>query len=95
MSLGPSVSGNAASYFLGLNRITRGMAIDFGQEAGHELLLSLLEDADVFLENFKIGTLEKWGIGQDGALSCCWKQRAICKTMRNAGMPRACKRPVV
>lgn len=62
---GPPFQGDAASYFLGLNRNKRGMAIDFSQEAGRELLLSLLEDADVFLENFKIGTLEKWGIGQD------------------------------
>jgi len=62
---GPPFQGDAASYFLGLNRNKRGMAVDFSQEAGQELLMSLLEDADVFLENFKIGTLEKWGIGQE------------------------------
>lgn len=62
---GPPFQGDAASYFLGLNRNKRGMSIDFSAEAGRELLLSLLENADVFLENFKIGTLEKWGIGQD------------------------------
>ncbi|MCO4838934.1 MAG: CoA transferase [Rhodobacteraceae bacterium] len=62
---GPPFQDDAASYFLGLNRNKRGIAIDFSKTAGRELLLSLLEDADIFLENFKIGTLEKWGIGQD------------------------------
>lgn len=61
---GPPFQGDAASYFLGLNRNKRGIAVDLSQEAGRDLILSLLEDADVFLENFKIGTLEKWGIGQ-------------------------------
>lgn len=62
---GPPFLGDAASYFLGLNRNKRGISIDFGQSAGRELLLHLLEGADVFVENFKVGTLEKWGIGQD------------------------------
>ena len=59
---GPPFLGDAASYFLGLNRNKKGMAIDFAQQAGRELLLHLLEGADVFVENFKIGTLEKWGL---------------------------------
>ena len=62
---GPPFQGDAASYFLGLNRNKKAMAIDFSQAAGQELLLHLLADADVFVENFKIGTLEKWGLGQD------------------------------
>ncbi|SAI71919.1 acyl-CoA transferase [Bordetella trematum] len=35
------------------------------QQAGQELLLRMLEGADVFLENFKIGTLEKWGLSSE------------------------------
>ncbi len=62
---GPPFLGDAASYFLGLNRNKKGMAVDFSQPAGREVLLHLLEDADVFVENFKVGTLEKWGIGQE------------------------------
>lgn len=61
---GPPFLGDAASYFLGLNRNKKGMAVDFSKPAGRELLLHLLEDADVFVENFKIGTLEKWGMGE-------------------------------
>ncbi|MFK4826097.1 CaiB/BaiF CoA transferase family protein [Paenochrobactrum sp. BZR 588] len=62
---GPPFLGDAASYFLGLNRNKKGMSVDFSQEAGRELLLHMLETADVFVENFKTGTLEKWGIGQE------------------------------
>ena len=62
---GPPFLGDAASYFLGLNRNKKGMSVDFSQEAGRELLLHMLETADVFVENFKVGTLEKWGIGQE------------------------------
>lgn len=61
---GPPFLEGAASYFLGLNRNKRGMALDLTQEAGRELLLRLLETADVFIENFKTGTLDRWGLGR-------------------------------
>lgn len=60
---GPPFVGDAASYFIGVNRNKRDISIDMTQAAGQALLLRLLEDADVFVENFKIGTLEKWGLG--------------------------------
>lgn len=62
---GPPFVGDAASYFIGVNRNKRDVSIDVTQPLGQELLLRLLEDADVFIENFKIGTLEKWGLGGD------------------------------
>ena len=55
----------AASYFLGINRNKRGMALDLGTEKGREVLLRLLETADVLIENFKPGGMEKWGLGYD------------------------------
>jgi formyl-CoA transferase len=61
---GDASSGHAASYFIGVNRNKRGIALDIAQPAGRELLLALLEGADVLIENFKAGTLEKWGIGK-------------------------------
>nr|WP_321507110.1 CoA transferase [uncultured Celeribacter sp.] len=66
---GPPFAGDTASYFLGLNRNKRAIALDLRKPEGREVLLSLLEDADVLLENFKIGTLEKWGLGYDEVLS--------------------------
>jgi crotonobetainyl-CoA:carnitine CoA-transferase CaiB-like acyl-CoA transferase len=62
---GPPFLGDAASYFQGLNRNKRGIAVDLSQDKGRELLLALLDDADVLLENFKTGTMERWGLGQD------------------------------
>lgn len=62
---GPPFLGDAASYFLGLNRNKRGIAVDLSQEMGRELLLALLDGADVLIENFKTGTMERWGLGHD------------------------------
>ncbi|MCS6764452.1 MAG: CoA transferase [Candidatus Protistobacter heckmanni] len=52
----------AASYFVGVNRNKIGLSLDLPQPAGRELLLTMLEDADVLVENFKTGTMEKWGL---------------------------------
>ncbi len=52
-----------ASYFLGVNRNKRALALDIGSEAGREVLLRLLDGADVLVENFKPGGMEKWGLG--------------------------------
>jgi len=60
---GPPFLGETASYFIGVNRNKDGMTLDLSQPAGQELLRHLLADADVLVENFKPGTLEKWGLG--------------------------------
>ena len=54
-----------ASYYLGLNRNKRGCTMDLTQPAAREALWALLEDADVVVENFKAGTMEKWGFGPE------------------------------
>jgi crotonobetainyl-CoA:carnitine CoA-transferase CaiB-like acyl-CoA transferase len=62
---GPPFRNGVASYYLGLNRNKRGMRLDLAQSSGRETLLELLVNADVLVENFKTGTLEKWGLGFD------------------------------
>src|SRR5271163_2475797 len=42
-----------ASYFIGVNRNKRSIALDLGKPAGRAVLLRLLEGADVLVENFK------------------------------------------
>ncbi|MCL1960838.1 MAG: CoA transferase [Desulfovibrionaceae bacterium] len=54
-----------ASYYLGLNRNKRGARLDLASGQGRAVLLDLLEGADVLIENFKTGAMEKWGIGYD------------------------------
>jgi crotonobetainyl-CoA:carnitine CoA-transferase CaiB-like acyl-CoA transferase len=62
---GPPFENGVASYYMGLNRNKRGMRLDLSGEAGRQQLLALLEGADVLIENFKTGTMERWGLGYD------------------------------
>ena len=52
-----------ASYFIGVNRNKRSLALDLRQEAGREVLWRLLDGADVLVENYKPGAMEAWGMG--------------------------------
>lgn len=52
---------------IGRNKHT--LALDIGKAAGARLLLELIEETDVFIENFRPGTLEKWGVGPDVLLA--------------------------
>jgi glutaryl-CoA transferase len=58
---GPPFVGNEAAYFLGVNRNKRSLTLNMAGKAGQEILRRLLAQADVVIDNFKIGTLEKWG----------------------------------
>lgn len=62
---GPPFVDGAAPYFLGLNRNKKGIVLDFAHAEDREALIGLLDGADVLVENFKAGTLEKWGLGRD------------------------------
>ena len=66
---GPPFRDGTASYFLGVNRNKRGVVLDLTRPAGREALLGLLDGADVLVENFKTGTLEKWGLGYEQLLA--------------------------
>jgi crotonobetainyl-CoA:carnitine CoA-transferase CaiB-like acyl-CoA transferase len=62
---GPPFHEDDASYFIGINRNKRAIALDIGKPEGQSVLLRLLQDADLLIENFKPGSMEKWGIGYD------------------------------
>ena len=66
---GPPFKDGTASYFIGVNRNKRALALDLTKAEGREVLLRLLKDADVLVENFKTGTMEKWGLGFEDVLS--------------------------
>lgn len=65
---GPPFHAGDAAYYLGVNRNKRALGLDLTRSAGRDVLLRLLEDADILLENFKPGTLEKWGLGFEAVL---------------------------
>jgi formyl-CoA transferase len=51
-----------ASYFIGINRNKKSVGLDLSKPAGRQVLLRLLEDADVLVENFKPGSMERWAL---------------------------------
>ena len=60
----PWVAGESA-YFTCVNRNKRDLVLDFRTEAARDALRKLVLDADVVVENFKVGTMEKWGLGYE------------------------------
>jgi formyl-CoA transferase len=67
-SWGPPFKDGTASYFIGVNRNKQGLALDLAKPEGRAVLLKLLERADVLIENFKPGAMEKWGLGYEATL---------------------------
>jgi crotonobetainyl-CoA:carnitine CoA-transferase CaiB-like acyl-CoA transferase len=57
--------GSGAGFFSLFNRNKKSIALDFKHPAGKEALLKLIGTADVVVENFKPGTLEKLGLAYD------------------------------
>ena len=62
---GPPFRDGVSSYYRGLNRNKRVQHLDLGSKEGRAALLGLLPQADVLIENFKTGTMERWGIGYE------------------------------
>jgi crotonobetainyl-CoA:carnitine CoA-transferase CaiB-like acyl-CoA transferase len=60
----PFVDGESA-YFLGVNRNKRSLTLDVAGPEGRAILAALIGKCDVLVENFKLGTLERWGFGDE------------------------------
>jgi succinate---hydroxymethylglutarate CoA-transferase len=58
---GPPFAAGESAYFLGANRNKRSMTLDMAVPAGQKVLAGLIERSDVVIDNFKLGTLPKWG----------------------------------
>jgi crotonobetainyl-CoA:carnitine CoA-transferase CaiB-like acyl-CoA transferase len=54
-----------AGYFLAVNRGKRSIAIDLAEPEGQRIVRALATRADIVLENFKAGTLARYGLGYD------------------------------
>ncbi len=52
-----------SAYFMGANRNKRSVAIDISKIEGQRLVREIAEKADVLVENFKLGNLERYGLG--------------------------------
>lgn len=62
---GPPFKEDTAAYYLGINRNKKGIQLDLSEASQREMLLCLIADADVVIENFKSGTMERWGLGYE------------------------------
>ncbi|MGQ9367912.1 CaiB/BaiF CoA transferase family protein [Azospirillum sp. ST 5-10] len=73
----PTVAGESAAYMM-MNRNKRGIALNLKSEGGREALRRLLRDADVLIENYRRGTLEKLGFGPE-ALEALNPRLVVCE----------------
>ncbi len=60
---GPPFVGPESAYFLSINRNKESVTVDFKHPRGREVLSRLVARADVLVENFKPGTLDRLGLG--------------------------------
>lgn len=73
---GPPFAAGESAYFLGVNRNKRSLTLNMAVKSGQEILSGLIKKSDVVVENFKLGTLEKWGITND------WLERNAPRAIR-------------
>lgn len=62
---GPFVAGDTSAYFLSVNRGKRSVTLDLRTERGRELALDLAATCDVLVENFRPGSMARFGLDYD------------------------------
>ncbi len=60
----PDIDGESAAYMM-MNRNKRGIAVDLKHPSGKAVLRRLLKTADAVIENYRLGTMERLGLGYD------------------------------
>lgn len=60
----PAIDGESAAFMI-LNRNKRGMAVNLKSDNGQAVLRKLLKSADVVIENYRPGTMERLGLGYE------------------------------
>jgi len=64
MRIGPFRRGNQSAFFMNCNRGKRGICIDLRKPEGRDVLKDLVRGADVFVQNFRPGAVDRMGIGE-------------------------------
>jgi crotonobetainyl-CoA:carnitine CoA-transferase CaiB-like acyl-CoA transferase len=62
---GPPFVDGQSPYFMNLNRNKRGIVLDLASAEGQDVVRRLVQASDVLVENFKTGTMERWGLGYE------------------------------
>lgn len=66
---GPPWSGSESAYFLSTNRNKRSITVDLASAGGKALVRDLASEADVLVENFRVGTLRRMGLDPDDLMA--------------------------
>jgi len=61
--------GGMSAYFANLNRGKRSIAVDLGVPAGRDLVAGLAASADVFVQNFRTGVVDRLGLGAEALMA--------------------------
>jgi crotonobetainyl-CoA:carnitine CoA-transferase CaiB-like acyl-CoA transferase len=90
---GPPFAGDDAAYFLSLNRNKRSVTVDLGSPAGAEMVRGLSAGADVLIENFRPGLMERFGLGLDALRDANPRLVTCSLTAFGDDAPEAASRP--
>ncbi|MFM7010311.1 MAG: CaiB/BaiF CoA transferase family protein [Betaproteobacteria bacterium] len=74
----PFLEPGQAAYFSALNRGKRSLELDLSKSDDRAVIEALLVQADVLIENFVPGTMQKWGLGFEDCLSKKFPQLIYC-----------------
>jgi len=80
-------------YFQSVNRNKRSLVLDLKQPAGHQVLVDLLTGADVLVENFRAGVMERFGLSYERLRERFG--RLVYAAIRGFGDPRTGRSPYV
>jgi formyl-CoA transferase len=62
---GPPWAGGESAYYLSVNRSKKSVTLNLQTEEGRDMVRRLAQQADVLVENWRVGTMERWGLGHD------------------------------
>ena len=65
---GPPWLGNESGYFMSANRNKRSITLDISSSEGQDVIKDLVKHSDILIENYKIGTLARYGISSEELL---------------------------
>src|SRR5438067_1286249 len=60
---GPPFVDGESTYYLGINRNKRSIAVDLAQASGRDIVRRLAATSDVLVENFRTGAMDRWQLG--------------------------------
>jgi formyl-CoA transferase len=61
----PFAQGGESAYFLCVNRNKRSMTLNLKSDQGLQILKDLIQQSDILIENFRVDTMEKWGLSYE------------------------------